>query len=182
MDSLNSQYDILDDQIRRVKNSIFNVTYSKKKYILKDGYIKYQIYIGTLSKDALTTFTKCSCGGNPYSYCPHLLYIMVNHLKLSTSTIFHFYRIQDKIGEIQYNNTTNKILQKEIKKSIPKENCGICLISLIDNNYNLDFYQCNKCTKMVHHKCMCKWLDKINRENKRQGKNESSKNACIYCR
>jgi len=102
--------------------------------------------------------------------CRHVLYILIYHYNLSVFYLSHLWN--DTIYSVFEQNkksvNLDEILQKEIKKYISESECAICL-----ENIDGKIYQCTKCSKIVHSKCMNVWFDK-SKDNGKRGK-------CIYC-
>jgi hypothetical protein len=150
----------------------------KQNFIkIKDEFIVYNITI----KDKI----RCQChNNNKYDlYCKHIYFLLNNIFGLSVITIcfLNLKSVYAKFKEIYSSscNDLNRILEDEIYNVLNNYECGICLEKLTKSKsykiINKDVFECVKCKKMVHTKCMEKW---INYKTKEYG----TYKGCIYCR
>jgi hypothetical protein len=138
----------------------------KNKYFVKDGWVIYQVNI--------TPIIKCQCASEN-RLCNHVLYVLdkVFHINFDVLKFFHKLNIHIANTIRQKKLNINDEIIGIINKNIINDNCGICLEPMnIESLFKQCLYECPKCLKHAHLKCIHKW--KIT--------NMAVTNECIYCR
>jgi hypothetical protein len=149
---------------------------NKNQIYIKDGFINYLIDF----KNKLVCPCKSNIIGkaNYQIYCNHILYFLIEHLKLSSLVISYL-----NIKEIYQNfpnyinedkDNLNEILEKDILKYFEKE-CIICYEKLNKKNNRLDMFICQLCKNELHFTCYRKWI------NFRQ-KGLTIEKGCPFCK
>jgi hypothetical protein len=140
----------------------YTVSFNRKKNIfsVKDGILIYKVMVyPVFTCQCFHDFTK--------GYCSHILYVLLNTLELSDTTISFLELFKAEFSELYKENKDIETgMQEVISKFANSEECGICLGKL----FSKEIHQCIKCKQLTHMNCITKW-------------NTKNKDAvCIYCK
>jgi len=153
------------------------------KFSIKDGYMTM---IAELYPKVM-----CPCmssnTGIKYKYCKHILKIFMEYFGFSSHivTYFHLPEINIKFHDLVMLSedpfTINSELLEVLNKSFSGE-CGVCSEDLNHKKFDMNLYQCQRCTKYVHSNCMQNWNTKRLDQKGNGPKKPPPENGCIYCR
>ena len=152
------------------------------KFSVRDGYMTMNV--------ELYPKVSCPCMSSSssirYIYCRHVLRIMMAYFGLSSYVItyFHLPEISTKFHDLIESNEKIESINDELTKALKdhfSHECGICAEELHSTKFDMNLYQCNRCGKYVHSRCMQNWNHK-RLEPKNHKKEPPPENGCIYCR
>ena len=146
-------------------NKTYNILKKKKNtWIIKEGFFKFNMNINEL---------KCSCLHNK-DYCNHLIdFLMENNIDLICC---FFILTNNQTKELYHNNHNSKDNNhnsKDINKIIIEsiDECIICLDNI--DLFNIEnIFICEQCNKIIHNKCLQKWMKT----------NMDGNNKCPHCK
>jgi hypothetical protein len=163
-------YNILFMNINPIKNALYkynslkqNLSFIKKKnkFIVIDGYIKYQI-----NKTNLT----CPC--SKY-LCEHIIYFVINIIGINIDNLIFFNKFKEELINCMANETDFVIINQNITKIINKDcECIICMCNLQESKINKNIIECYNCLNYCHKYCFDLY----------KSKNGLFLNTCIYCK
>lgn len=142
--------------------SLYLTGQKKNTYFVKEGIIIYNVKFDNIS-------ITCPCKSKKSILCNHILFILIDKLKLDFIIILFIHKLYKHIIQLMNNKceNMNESLLKIINADILNDECGICLKHI--TIYDL-LNECSICYKYSHKSCFDKWKSYKNIERK-----------CIYC-